>query len=311
MYYPYLRARQFELISLRELAAEEATQGVVIPIFEPVKRAFNNFVLANTMFVDKNQRAYLIVNPIVGEEIGDGKHYLDHLAELDSNAYSVAFHYHSNIAYIQECIESYNLEDCLLICQNDTSAEDLGFKELANINQITAFNVEDPGKNRSLNRFLRTLGKNVIRLDDPFEKQARNSDFLSISDHRFSEEHLYFEDEQFNGFSDYTVLPSEFVEGGSTPRAVVIHFTYLNAQNQIWIRHFTSETNDSIANVQGKFAEAARKTLAYCQGNGFSNSAIEELNNLVVEEHYPGLGTVKKLSIKNHILVLSNYLKNR
>lgn len=37
MYYPFLRARQFELITLRELAKEEAIQGVVVPILEPVK----------------------------------------------------------------------------------------------------------------------------------------------------------------------------------------------------------------------------------------------------------------------------------
>lgn len=42
MYYPLLRARQFELIALRELAIEGATQGVIIPILEPVKERDNN-----------------------------------------------------------------------------------------------------------------------------------------------------------------------------------------------------------------------------------------------------------------------------
>ncbi len=311
MYYPYLRARQFELIALRELAAEEATQGVVVPILEPVKKAFNNFILANRTFIEKNQDAYLIVNPLVGEVMGDGRHYLDHLVGLDSSSYLTAFHYHSNGDYIQNCIDEYNLQDCLLICQNDTNADDVDFQRVANLDKISAFNVEDPGKNRSLNRFLRRLDKTFIRLDDPFEKQARNSDFLEIAEHRFSEEHLYFKEDLFDGFSDYTVLPSEFMDGGSTPRAVVIHFTYLNTQKQIWIRHFTSETNDSIANVQGKFAEAAKKALAYCNANGFSNSAIDELHSLVAEEHYPGLGTVKKISIKNHLLVVADYLNNR
>jgi hypothetical protein len=32
MYYPFLRARQFELIALRELAIEEALQGVMSPL---------------------------------------------------------------------------------------------------------------------------------------------------------------------------------------------------------------------------------------------------------------------------------------
>jgi hypothetical protein len=46
MYYPFLRARQFELITLRELAIEGATQGCIIPILEPVKLIFNNLNLA-------------------------------------------------------------------------------------------------------------------------------------------------------------------------------------------------------------------------------------------------------------------------
>jgi hypothetical protein len=57
--------------------------------------------------------------------------------------------------------------------------------------------------------------------------------------------HPNFNDERFDGFSDYTVIPSEYNETGSMPRAVVIHLTYLKENEQIWIRHFTSTTNDS------------------------------------------------------------------
>lgn len=67
MYYPFLRARQFELIALRELANEDATPGVIIPILEPVKETHNNIILAHKVFQDKNQEAYLIVNPTSGE----------------------------------------------------------------------------------------------------------------------------------------------------------------------------------------------------------------------------------------------------
>ena len=199
----------------------------------------------------------------------------------------------------------------MIICQNDVSADDLEFRHLVSKNEVTKINVSDPNRNRSFHRFIRGLNKIYIRLDDLFEKQARNSDYLDIEEHRFSEEHLYFQDEGFSGFSDYTVLPSEYIDGGSTPRAVVIHLTFLNEESQIWIRHFTSESNDSIANVQGKFAEAAAKAVNYCWLNGLSNSAIAELKSYFDNEHYPGLGTVKKISIKNHLLILSRFLRNR
>jgi hypothetical protein len=315
MYYPFLRARQFELISLRELAIEGATQGFIIPILEPVKLTFNNLNLAYNVFVERNQNVYLIVNPSVGELIGDNNHYLDYLNELNNEIVFPAFHYRnnnrSNFEYITQSINKYGLNQCMLICKNDISENDEEFRTLAQLEQITVINIEDPSRNRALHRFVQGLGKTYIRLDDLFEKQARNSDFLSIEEHRFSEEHIYYSQENFTGFSDYTVLSSEYSDGGSTPRAVVIHLTYVNQQNQIMIRHFTSETNDSIANIQGKFAEAAQKAVSYCRFNHLSNSAILELENYYDEQHYPGLGTVKKISIKNHLLIVSHYLRNR
>jgi hypothetical protein len=313
MYYPFLRARQFELIALRELALEEAIQGVIVPILEPVKETSNNLTLAHKVFLEKGQTAFVVVNSATGGLTGDNFVYLDYLNSVDEGVFKAAFHYRtspeSNASYIMNCITKYNLNNCMLICQNDIEVDNEDLKMIVESNAVNFINVHDPGRNRALNRYIGGLNKIFIRLDDLFEKQARNSDFLDIFEHRFSEEHLYFDREGYQGFSDYTVLPSEYIDGGSTPRAVVIHLTYLNSQNQIWIRHFTSESNDSIANVQGKFAEAAAKAVNYCRQSGLSNSAISELESYYDNEHYPGLGTVKKISIKNHLLILSQFLK--
>lgn len=311
MYYPFLRARQFELIALRELATEGATQGVIIPVLEPIKETHNNLTLAHKVFQDKNQTAYLIVNPTIGKLAGDSSFYLEYLNELENPKFIPAFHYRNNSEFINQSIESFGLSNCMIICQNDVNPDDSEFKQLVAKAEVSAINVNDPNRNRTLHRFIRGLNKNYIRLDDLFEKQARNSDYLDIQEHRFSEEHIYYTEDGFNGFSDYTVLSSEYIDGGSTPRAVVIHLTYLNGENQIWIRHFTSETNDSISNIQGKFAEAAAKAVAYCRQRDLNNSAISELVSYYDNEHYPGLGTVKKISIKNHLLVISQFLKNR
>lgn len=311
MYYPFLRARQFELIALRELATEEATQGVIIPILEPVKETHNNLTLAHKVFQNKDQTAYLIVNPTIGELAKDSNFYLEYLNELENSKFIPAFHYRSNSEFINQSIDNFGLSNCMIICQNDVNPDDLEFKQLVAKNEVSSLNVNDPNRNRALHRFIKGLNKNYIRLDDLFEKQARNSDYLEIKEHRFSEEHIYYNEDGFNGFSDYTVLPSEYIDGGSTPRAVVIHLTYLNGEKQIWIRHFTSKTNDSISNVQGKFAEAAEKAVVYCRQRDLKNSAISELISYYDNEHYPGLGTVKKISIKNHLLVISQFLKNR
>lgn len=309
MYYPLLRGRQFELIALRELAAENVTQGVIIPIIEPVKESVNNLNLAFKIFEAKNQTAFLIVNPSVGEYPGDTDYYLEYINQTGTTVFRPTFLYRNNAPYITEKITQYNLKNCMIIGNNEISSEDVSFTTLVNSARISHVTIEDPDRNRDLRRIVQESGKQFIRLDDLFEPQPRNSNFLVIESHRFSEEHKYFSQDGYNGFADYTLLSSAYSDGGSTPRAVVIHFTYMNVQNQIWIRHFTSTSNDSIANIQGKFGEAANKAVTFCRNENLSNSAITELEDYFDRGHYPGLGTVKKISIKNHLCIVSNYLK--
>jgi hypothetical protein len=309
MYFPYLRARQFELITLRELVNEGALNGKLMPVIEPVKESFNNLNLAHKIFLENDFNLYLIVNPFEGEVSGDTEVFLDYISNFNHSKYIPAFHYSDNSEYINSKIEEYNLTNCLIICLDNFSDEN-GFKELCQNPNISHIMLLEPNKYRSLDRFIKTLDKFYIRLDDTFEKQQRNADFLNIPAHKLTEEHLFYSEDKYNGFADFTVLPREFTDGGSTPRAVVIHLTYLKTseENQIWIRHFTSNTNDSISNVQGKFAEAAEKAIEFCIKLPLDNSAISELRDYYDAHKYPGLGTVKKISIKNHLLVVSNFL---
>ncbi|MFT6843616.1 MAG: hypothetical protein ACJASR_002400 [Psychroserpens sp.] len=309
MYYPFLRGRQFELIALRELAAEGVTQNVIIPIIEPVKESINNLNLAFNIFEAVDQSIFLIVNPSVGEFPGDTDYYLNYIREKENIVFRPTFLYRNNASYINAKIAEYNLQNCMIIGNNEISSEDTDFVALVNTPEFTHVTIEDPDRNRELRRIVQESGKQFVRLDDLFEPQPRNSNFLDIETHRFSEEHKYFSQDGYNGFSDYTPLSSGYSDGGSTPRAVVIHFTYMNGQNQIWIKHFTSISNDSIANIQGKFGEAANKAVIFCRAENLSNSAITELEDYYDRGHYPGLGTVKKISIKNHLNVVSDYLK--
>lgn len=310
MYYPFLRARQFELISLRELATEDVIQNYIIPVLEPVKEAFSNLNLAHKIFEEKNLSPFLILNPLVGELPGDTNVFLDYLETIPNCQFQPAFYYKNNRQYIENAIGDRNLQNCLLIAYENFN-DDANLRALCSHESVTHIMVFQPHMYRGLDRFIKSLNKTYIRLDDVFEKQLKNADFLDIAAHKLTEEHLYYNQDGFQGFSDFTVLPSEYIDGGSTPRAVVIHLTYVNQdeENQIWIRHFTSDTNDSIANVQGKFAEAALKAINFCNNHHLKNSAIEELTGYYNDGKYPGLGTVKKISIKNHLIIVANYLK--
>jgi hypothetical protein len=310
MYFPYLRARQFELITLRELASEHSLQDKVMPVIEPVKKSLNNLNLAHKVFLEHDLNLYLIVNPFVGDVVGDTDYFLKYISEIEDSKYLPAFHYSDNSDYITSKIEEFNLTNCMLVCLDNFSNED-DFKMLCQNANVSHIMLLEPHKYRSLDRFIKGLDKFYIRLDDPFEKQLRNAEFLKIAAHKFTEEHLFYNEDRYSGFGDFTLLPREFSDGGSTPRAVVIHLSYLNEQHerQLWIRHFTSESgNDSITNVQGKFSEAAQKAIQFCNVLPLKNSAIDELRAYYDSKKYPGLGSVKKISIKNHLLVVRNFL---
>jgi hypothetical protein len=311
MYYPYLRARQFELISLRELVIEKKLTKIT-PILEPVRDSLNNLCLANKIFNEFDFHPYLIVNPLHGEKTGDGEFFLQYISQIENNTYLPAFHYLDNSTYIEGCIKKFNLDKCLIVCL-DKFSDESNLIDLCSSDKVLKIMLLEPHKNRGLDRKLKELNKFYIRLDDVFEKQQKNADFLNIAAHKFSEEHLYFKEDKYQAFGDFTALSSEYVEGGSTPRAVVIHLTYLNekSENQIWIRHFTSIDVDTIANIQGKFEQAARKAVAFCIDLPLENSATTELKSYLEQGRYPGLGIVKKISIKNHMLVLGEFLEKR
>ena len=179
MYYPFLRARQFELIALRELAAQRSIQGHVFPVLEPVKESLSNLNLANKVLWDFNQQAYLILNPLVGEKPGNSKYFSNYLVSLGrTSGFLPAFHYTNNANFITTIIRENGFTGCMLVCYSNF-IDDADLRNLCADATITQIMVLEPQKNRSLDRYLKGLRKTYIRLDDVFEKQEKNSDFLS------------------------------------------------------------------------------------------------------------------------------------
>ncbi len=51
----------------------------------------------------------------------------------------------------------------------------------------------------------------------------------------------------------------------------------------------------------GKFAEALDKLISWCDTSGYNSVAIPIFRDYHTTGHFPGLGTLKKLSLMNHI----------
>ena len=68
-YYPYLRAKQYELKALRELCEEysDVVSDQLIPIIEPVNKEDRALTIAVETFIQRGLKFALVVNPINGD----------------------------------------------------------------------------------------------------------------------------------------------------------------------------------------------------------------------------------------------------
>lgn len=311
MYYPYLRGKQFELLALREFSQEFPSPSHICPIIEPVKKTLNGLTAAIKILMGQNIRFALVLNPKDGDFKRIQLDLLKEIPELKKNKdkWIPAFIYRDNPDSIQSYIKSNELKNVMIIFLNSVNlSEDkvIEFLENENVLYIVA-NIE---KDRSNRRRLLSLGKQLIRLDDQFNDLARNADYLNIPEEKFSEEHIYYKTEGYTGFSDYTTLPSIYKDSGMLPYAVAIHMTYQKSPEEIYIRHFVSDSNWDNTNIHGKFYEAASKFKTFFL-NIKETPASKTLIQFLDEKRYPGLGVIKKLSIKNHLELIENCLSQQ
>lgn len=311
MYYPYLRSKQFELIALKEFAQEHPSNGCIIPIIEPVKENLHSLTAAIEKMSSNNMNFSLILNPTAGDFQYKKKDILSEIEELQTVNYIPAFLYSYNQDAILDYINKNDLDNIMIIFRDGMDfSNDKELKDFLAHPRITTI-VNGQADVRATYSNLQSLHKKVIRLDDKFLNKKRNVDYAATEEEIFTEEPFFYQQDGFVGFSDYTTLPKNFVEGGSLPYAIAIHLTYRGDNNIIYIHHFVSDTNFDQTNIRGKFAEAGTKVIDFFNNRplDFKSSALEELKYYIAHTKYPGLGIVKKISIKHHLELMLNVLK--
>lgn len=316
MYFPYVRGRQFELLALKELVMNNLIGEKIIPIIEPVKLSPT---LINTIeaFIERGRKVAIVRNPAVGS-------FDDDWVECDVN---------SKVTNLKQRFDSYFCSDNVIksvIIKDDApgllkALDDVGMKRnnmlavLQDRDYIEAFekifSLELPGyivvpDERIYTRRIHSDRK--ILLDDKFIRKERNADYQNNTDEFFSDDHLCYEEEKYFGFSDYSVIGSEYMEAGFAPYAVAIHIVYFDGEENLRVHHFVSESNDDISNPAMKYYEALRSLYGWYQENEdsiFLTRGFSAFLQHYEEETYPGLGTVKKLSLMHHLELMSRYLE--
>ncbi len=309
MYHPYFRGKQYELITIRETAELLATSSFV-PIIEPVKEALGGLDRTLKAVCDAGGKAVVIVNPYHGDHRENGVEISELLQTSYSGNESVGagvllredMTVHEVIAY---CGRHQGHHLTLVhagFTQAKALADTLGDTLTATRN---VFNESYCGK---LYR-KHFQGSTRILLRDGFQRR-RNRDHPPVE--LFSDLNVTFEEEGMDGFGDFLIVGDDYSESGGPAYAVAIHLTFIDPDQDdaMFIYHFVSTRQDTPTDPAGKFAEALAKLVRKLD-SGTSNllptSAVNEFRQLHANGHFPGLGYVKKLSMKHHIETLADF----
>ena len=311
MYYPYFRGKQYDLITIRE-NAERMSRANIIPIIEPVKRNLSGLSRTIEKLVEHNTRFTLIVNPVYGELRNGGAVLFDEIINDLLSDYD-----NFSIGYIIN--EDSSLDDVQAFCAAQTKPVSIvhygyggGSRELGDVLSgyeiITNHIFIEQFCSRLYRRHFRDNQRILIR--DGFIHRTNRE---HPEGEHFSDLHITYTEEGVNGFGDFLIVGDDYMETGGPAYAVAIHLTYLhrNEDDDMYVKHYVSDRTNSPVDPGGKFLEALQKLVDDVNRRDsmiFRSQAVQEYETLHEQEHYPGLGYAKKLSMQHHIELIEHFL---
>ena len=310
MYHPYFRGKQFELITIREMATLLAEKNFV-PVIEPVRESLGGLKKTLSVVSQAGGRAIVIVNPYHGDHQEDGTSITGLLQEsfTDVGNISAGILLRSDMTVdeVMACYDQHADHHPVLVHAGFTAPKALAAALEDGMPGLTNVFVEDHAKLLYRKHFDQSTR---ILVRDGFKRQ-RNADYPEMEE--FSDLHVTYGDLGMEGFGDFLMVGDAYSEGGGPAYAVAIHLTFIDPDKDhvMYIYHFVSETKDTPTDPAGKFAQALAKLIAKLDSGTshiLETEAITEFRDLHDKGHFPGLGYVKKLSMKHHIETLADYL---
>lgn len=316
MYFPILRGRQNELLAIRELA-ENGKLDHIVPIIEPVKSS-NTLIKTLAESFNRGATIGIVLNPRVGSFDNDLHNYPDY-----EKRYYNLIHNHADKVMIVLNVSGRNsntLEDQLLRMEKE-------FPDAVGCSVIVSRGIkrEVASSLRSLQeggiihdvigafpKPLNSFKRHRILLTDGFRARVRNADYRDEDDEFFSESPSTYPLYRCKGFSDYSIVGEAFKSGGFSPRAVALHITYFDEEDDVRVKHFVSERPDDTGRVPDKYASAVKALYDWSTSQNETSLprtiGLKGFLSTYEDERFPGLGFAKKLSIMHHLEMIDWYL---
>lgn len=302
MYYPVLRGKQFELIALREISSV-LDSNQFCPIIEPVRSKFQALGKTISHLNSNDIEPIIIINPNLGDfdDSSPTNSIFEELAStIDNPRFLPCFSTkNSTISDLKKLIGELKNPFAIYV-EEGLSKEMLPLLSDAQL-VITSKYQRAAFKGLS----------NIVVVKNHFNKAIRNSAYPDKS--FFSDIHTdYKEGSNVIGYGDYTITGDDFLESGGPAYVVAIHLSYIdpNEFDAMYIRHFKSFDDSSPTRPGEKFGDALEKLVGFTESNPelfLDTLGLQGFKALKSQDHFPGLGQVKKLSIQHHIETLCRY----
>jgi len=313
MYFPYIRAKQYDLAAIFEVKEAVYKSESVIPIIEPIGTIKK---IQYARLSEKNIPFILVINPMVGDlaSVTPNENIINTLvndAFKDYKNYWLGYIIQpkTTLKQVEEFIKRFPKNPHVYIHFHQFKDAPALATVLASDAQIqyNAF-IDGLVGNAYVNHFLKTAPDILIK--DGFKKRRRNEDYPT-EDFFYDLHRLYASDYNYQGFGDFTVIGSQYDPGGGPAYVVAIHLTDKDEDDDLVVKHFKSDilVPPSSVDPGGKFSQALRKLKRHVDASPHLNtSGVDEFKELHRTGHFPGLGTVKKLSIIHHIEYVHSFL---
>ncbi len=270
-YYPLIRGRQYDLLALQ--ACLKTLSPHIKPIIEPVKdiAALPRTV---TAFAKAAHPLYLIANPQVGQYglLASPKHALPAL--LPAPVATARY------------FDPYPA--ALTLTQTKAQVQLLTAEQLAVIpNAARMRAVHHP---------------RAIYLEDHYPQRDRTEGYYTVQDELYQYPLATLPGV---GFADYPLSTRHYSDTGYPQRAIALHLLYPR-DNMLWLHHFVSVNNAAYHDPGTKFFEALSPIHAWLATQ--PQAATPALTQLLTLDHFPGLGTVRKLQLMHWLTIVDRWL---
>ena len=275
-YFPFIRGKQYDLVALQEVARRGLISANIVPILEPVKDIAGLTKVTQT-FAQAQLPLAVITNPQVGTYglLAQPRYVMD----LKGSVFAARYFEPENSAV-------------LTIAQTATQAQLLQHQSGLTV-------VPNEARVRRLHL------PHAIYLEDHFTTWGHTENYHLLQDeiYQFAPATL-----PGMGFSDYPLTSGQYFEQGYPQRAIALHLVY-PAGKQLRLHHFVSVNNDDYQQPQAKFFEAASQLAPWLTQHPEANSAgLQELISLYQQQHFPAMGSLRKLQLMHHLEVIGRFL---